>query len=487
MKRLPKAFRQRGVLALEAESWGVEFSVIATTEGQPFQVANNVAVVDVNGPLTRDGGFFWDSYKSIAERAQAAFAGQCSAVMLRIDSPGGEAAGCFELADELRMMSQRSGKPLVAFVEGVAYSAGYAIACAASKIVVTPTAQVGSIGCIKMLVDQSEYDKATGCTFAVVTSGKRKADGNPHVPISGDALKASQSEIDEMAAIFFEHVAAARGLTVNAVQAFEADRFIGATAVASGLADQVATFEDLLAMVASSGINAFTGAETNMNEEMKKAIAALKALAAGDDEKAAKDAKAALAAMGQGDEGDSDKTKSEDDSDAPAPKKDDEEEKPSAEDEEEKPEAKASFSGAQVLALANKVNKLEASVRERDERDERRTLLASRPDFAQDVVALLQNSPIETVRTACKTLAKGPGPARSQVTSAIAAVQQTQAATRGDTQGEVEKSENAQIIDRAMGIQAAVVKPFEKGTKMFIPVMTPPQARAFIAAKGSNQ
>src|SRR5690606_4935218 len=128
------------------------------------------------------------------------------AVILVIDSPGGLAQHCFEPSRALRAKCSAAGVPLFAFVDGSACSAAYALACAAERIAVTPTGLVGSIGVFETLHDQSAADTAMGLAYRVVTSGSRKTDGNPHVPISDGAVSAAQAAVDQLAGLFFSLV-----------------------------------------------------------------------------------------------------------------------------------------------------------------------------------------------------------------------------------------------------------------------------------------
>ena len=81
------------------------------------------------------------------------------AILLDIDSPGGETTGCFELADYI--YSIRGIKPVYAAANDIALSAAYAIASAASRVFVTRTGAVGSVGVYALHVDQSGVRQGT--------------------------------------------------------------------------------------------------------------------------------------------------------------------------------------------------------------------------------------------------------------------------------------------------------------------------------------
>ena len=221
----------------------------------PFEMRDGVAVVRIDGPLSHHAGWWCDSYDEIKCRVAEAMAARPTSVMLVLDSPGGEVSGCFETARELRAMSASSGVPLVTYVDGMAASAGYALACCGSTIYTPQTAILGSIGVISGLIDMTEALSSWGVRVRLVTSGERKADGHPYQPISDGAVAALQSMVDTLAGMFFQWVAEARagaGLTVESIRAMEAGVVLGADAKRAGLADEVvATLDDALALVAS--------------------------------------------------------------------------------------------------------------------------------------------------------------------------------------------------------------------------------------------
>src|SRR5690606_33365251 len=105
-----------------------------------------------------------------------------SAIVLRIDSPGGLASGLFDFTD--RIFEARQTKPIVAVVDDIAYSAAYAIAAAAEKIYVSRTSGVGSVGVVGYHVDRSEADAAEGLKVTAVYAGAHKIDFSPHFPLT---------------------------------------------------------------------------------------------------------------------------------------------------------------------------------------------------------------------------------------------------------------------------------------------------------------
>lgn len=210
-----------------------------------------IAVLPIYGTLVRrtvglDAASGLTSYQDIARQLDSAIADpSVAAIVLDIDSPGGESGGVFDLADRVRAAAQI--KPVWALANDMAYSAAYAIGSAASRFFVTRTGGVGSIGVIAMHADQSVKDAKDGVRYTTVFAGARKNDLNPHEPISDEAHAFLKREVDRIYGLFVDTVASHRGLTSDAVRATEAGVFFGQDAVAAGLADAVGTFDDLLA------------------------------------------------------------------------------------------------------------------------------------------------------------------------------------------------------------------------------------------------
>lgn len=205
------------------------------------------AVVEIRGVLMHhaDNPFF-DSYDDIRARVAMALGEGARTIVLAIDSPGGLLSGMLDAAVGIRRACDATGARLVAYVDGQACSAAYALACVADELVVSSTAIVGSIGVLDTLLDVTAADAASGLRYSVVASGDRKTDGNPHTETTSDELAATQARVDELAAIFFDHVAAYRPITSEQVRALQAAALAANRAVEVGLADRVASLDDLL-------------------------------------------------------------------------------------------------------------------------------------------------------------------------------------------------------------------------------------------------
>ena len=213
----------------------------------------SVAVIDIRGPLDHHADSWGESYEAIIERLNDAIAGRsdtkdgprspASAIVLRIDSPGGVVSGLNETTERMQSIRKACGIPLYAYLDEMAASAAYELACACTDIFSPPSAILGSIGVISTMASQAKADAMAGIDVVTLTSGARKADGHPHNPITDAALKAEQARVDELARQFFAIVSKARGISVEKIAGFQAGIFLGAAAVKAGLSDGVLSWE----------------------------------------------------------------------------------------------------------------------------------------------------------------------------------------------------------------------------------------------------
>ena len=211
----------------------------------PYPVVDGIAVIEISGVLIHRGGWIGQSsgqtsYEGIAAQIEAAARDpSVRAVALEIDSFGGEVAGVFDLADQIRAL--RRNKPVWAFVAEHAFSAGYALASQADRILLPRTGSVGSIGVVVMHADLSGQLDQDGVRVTLIHSGQHKVDGNPYEPLPKTVRDDIQREIDVLRFLFAETVAAGRAgrLSQDAALATEAATYRGVDAVSAGLADEV--------------------------------------------------------------------------------------------------------------------------------------------------------------------------------------------------------------------------------------------------------
>ncbi|WP_043632677.1 S49 family peptidase [Chromobacterium haemolyticum] len=249
---LARLFHADGrVVALD--SWDGDAG--APAENKPYQVVAGVAVIPVSGTLVQKLGTMspysgMTGYDGIRANLSLALEDDSvHGIVFDIDSPGGEVAGCFDLADAI--YAARGEKPIWSILTENAYSAAYALASATDRIIVPRTGGTGSVGVICMHVDMSKALGSAGVNVTIIHYGNKKANGSDVRPLSSEALADIQSDVDEMGELFVDTVARNRGLSARAVRSTQAGTFMGSAGVKVGFADAVmapdAAFRALLA------------------------------------------------------------------------------------------------------------------------------------------------------------------------------------------------------------------------------------------------
>ena len=214
-------------------------------------VRDGVMVIPVVGPLFAYASWLNDlcgamSYDMLAQAFNDGLNNpKVRAILFVHDSPGGQVTGCGEFADMI--FRARGTKPIVNYVNGSCCSASYWVAAPGDGIVVAPTAMVGCLGVAGSIRDTSEAEKKIGIRTIEIVSTQ-----TPHKrpdPKTDEGFAQLLRMIDSTAEVFLGDVAKYRGVDRKAVDSRfgKGAVFVGAEAVAAGLADDVGTFEDVLA------------------------------------------------------------------------------------------------------------------------------------------------------------------------------------------------------------------------------------------------
>jgi signal peptide peptidase SppA len=213
-----------------------------------LNVTNGVAQIDISGVLVHKAAWWgWGetSYDAIAtDFVEAIARDEVHSIALMVDSPGGEVSGMFDLAD--MMFEFRGIKPVWAILDDCAYSAAYALASSADRIVVPRTGGTGSVGVIALHADISEALQKAGIKITPVTFGARKADYQEFQPLGDEAHKRLQAAVNKTGEMFVDLVSRNRGMSAAAVRATEAGTFDGDEGITVGFADAVMSRDEAL-------------------------------------------------------------------------------------------------------------------------------------------------------------------------------------------------------------------------------------------------
>lgn len=167
-------------------------------------------------------------------------AGKPAAVALVINSPGGSPVQSSLIAARIRRLAEERKLPLHAFVEDVAASGGYWLACAADDIWIDESSLVGSIGVISASFGAHDLLARNGVERRVHTAGRSKSFGDPFRPETPEDVARLRAILEPIHASFIAHVTARRGARLaQGTDLFQGDVWVGRQAVDLGLADGI--------------------------------------------------------------------------------------------------------------------------------------------------------------------------------------------------------------------------------------------------------
>lgn len=269
----------------------------ADMSGEPtMQVIGNTAVISIRGVIARyadqvngvcqRGGRSAESIQSDIKSAMANL--MVSRIALRIDSPGGSVAGTAETGAAIKAASA-AGKPVHAFVDGMAASAAYWLASQADSITASAaTAETGSIGVITAHVDETKRNDAKGVRVHVIRSTALKAPGTAGEALNAEQLDAIQREITQLHALFANAVATGRNLSPEQIaQVTTGEMWAAPKAQALGLIDGVQSWDSWLAALSSRGATRTASKTATQKDKAMLTIEQLAALTAKHAGKAA--------------------------------------------------------------------------------------------------------------------------------------------------------------------------------------------------------
>lgn len=248
---LPDSLRDIHMIANRTVSEPLE--AIEKRIGKPLQntrsvtIRKGVAIIPVTGPIFRYANLFTEISGATSSQELAREIGEAvdnkdvKAIILDVDSPGGEAFGVEELSD--LVFEARKKKPIYTHVGGYNASAAYFVTSGAMEIYGAPNSMTGSIGAVMVARvgnDEREIE------IVSAKSPMKRPD-----PATDEGRGAYQTLVDDLAEVFIARVARNRGVSVETVESHfgQGGLMIAHKAAEAGLIDGVMNFEDLLLMV----------------------------------------------------------------------------------------------------------------------------------------------------------------------------------------------------------------------------------------------
>ncbi len=248
----------------------------------------NTGVVEISGSLV-DGSAGWmrlfgvTGYADITNAAlQAAQDPDVKNLMFKVGSGGGMVHGLAEFSADIHKISQM--KPSLTYTSNTMASAAYwSGSSVAGPIVMAPTAEVGSLGVLKVSRNISKQLEMDGVAVTIHRAGEMKARDNPFEELTPEAKAHLDSQLADLHGMFKSAVKKNRpGMSADMLkEATDGRTFLGQRAVTAGLADSLGSYDMALKLLDKSSrkkdtSSNFKGASMNMTPaQMAKYQAAL--------------------------------------------------------------------------------------------------------------------------------------------------------------------------------------------------------------------
>ncbi|MCW5760355.1 MAG: S49 family peptidase [Phenylobacterium sp.] len=230
----------------DGDAWDDAYASVDREGSNPrrgYDLVEGVAVIQVKGTLVQRTHTLrpysgMTGYDGVRQNFLTALTDRrVRAIVLDIDSPGGEVCGCFDLVDTIHRA--RGVKPIWSILSENAYSAAYALASAADCITVPRTGGTGSVGVIYMHTSIEGLLQDSGVEVTLVTKGDLKGEGNEFQNLSKETFDRLRADVLKVGDLFDRTVARNRGMAVKDVFDTQAGTFLGKAGVKIGFADAV--------------------------------------------------------------------------------------------------------------------------------------------------------------------------------------------------------------------------------------------------------
>lgn len=246
--------------SLWASDWEDMFTEFSESTGpastivEDGDVGNKIAVINIEGVIqdtgeTGSGMFATEGYNhqmTVQALKDIAKDDSYSAVLLKVDSPGGGVFESAELHKHLKAVKD-SGKTIYSSMGNMAASGGYYVSAPADQIFATNETMTGSIGVIMQSINYGKLAEEYGISFDTYKSGEMKDMMSPSREATEEEQEYIQGMVDTMFQDFVDVVADGRGMSEEEVRELADGRvYLGKQALENGLVDQNGYFDDAL-------------------------------------------------------------------------------------------------------------------------------------------------------------------------------------------------------------------------------------------------
>ncbi len=234
--------------------------------------------LDITGTLVAKHDDFnacmgFTSYEKLYSQFEKQVSMGVEKLVLNVDSGGGSAFSCFEMASQVKDLAVANNIPIYAYVDGLSASAAYAWSSIADEIVSRPDSEIGSVGVVVQLVNNSKMLEKTGITRKFITYGENKVPFDDSGEFSNKFIQSIQDKVNKTGLQFNSFVAKNRNMQVEDVIATQAEVYDAEDALEIGFIDKIMTksefYDGYLPKLSNRKSMYFLQSEENMTKNVE--------------------------------------------------------------------------------------------------------------------------------------------------------------------------------------------------------------------------
>ena len=234
--------------------------------------------LDVTGTLVAKHDDFnacmgFTSYEKLYSQFEKQVSMGIERVVLNVDSGGGEARTAFEMADQFKALAVENNIPIYAYVDGLSASAAFLWSSIADEIVARPDSEIGSVGVVVQLVNNSKMLENKGITRKFITYGENKVPFDDSGEFTNKFIQSIQEKVNKTGIQFNKFIARNRNMQVEDVIATQAEVYDAEDALEIGFIDKIMTksefYDDYLPKLSNRKSMYFLQSEENMTKNVE--------------------------------------------------------------------------------------------------------------------------------------------------------------------------------------------------------------------------